>query len=401
MSNSFLANVSEEWMDSLYLQWQQDPDSVPEEWHIFFSGFELASSGNQQTGAPSDEGAALKQSAVQSLLYRYRNLGHLLACTDPLSPCQLDHPLLNLSSFGLDESDLDTQFITKRFMKQRATLREIVTVLRETYCREIGVEFMHIQDPDERQWLIDRMEPCLNRTSFSLEERLHFLETLHSATMFETFLHLRFIGQKRFSLEGGEILITALDAIVQNCPDKGVTDLLIGMPHRGRLNVLANIFGKPYENIFHEFRDTMTFGFVGDGDVKYHKGHSADIELPGGRLHMAIAANPSHLEAVNPVLEGKCRARQERYGADGISRVLPVLIHGDAAFAGQGSIMELFNMSQLDGYRTGGTIHIVLNNQIGFTTLPKDARSTCYATDTAKMLACPVFHVQGEAPEAA
>jgi 2-oxoglutarate dehydrogenase E1 component len=401
MNNSFIANVSEEWVDSLYHSWQQEPDSVPEEWRIFFSGFELASNGGLQTGVALDESAAIKQSAVQSLIYRYRNLGHLLACTDPLSPCQLDHPMLCLSSFGLDESDLDTRFITKRFMKYQATLREILSVMKETYCREIGVEFMHIQDPDERQWLIDRMEPCLNRTAFTLEDRLHILETLHSATIFETFLHLRFIGQKRFSLEGGEILITALDAIVQECPGKGVTDLLIGMPHRGRLNVLANIFNKPYENIFSEFRDNMELSFIGDGDVKYHKGHSSDIELPGGQVHLAIAANPSHLEAVNPVLEGKCRARQDRYGEEGNSRVLPVLIHGDAAFAGQGSIMEVLNMSQLDGYRTGGTIHIVLNNQIGFTTLPKDSRSTCYATDTAKMLACPVFHVQGEAPEAA
>jgi 2-oxoglutarate dehydrogenase E1 component len=401
MNNTFLANVSEEWLESLHQAWQQDAASVPEEWRIFFSGFELGSTSPCFTGSGLSESQALKQSAVQSLIHRYRSVGHLLACTDPLSPCRLEHPLLDLTAFGLDASDLETPFTTKYFLKQQATLGEIVATLRETYCREIGVEFMHIQDPDERQWLIDRMEPCRNRLDLTMEERLHILETLYSAALFESFLHRRFVGQKRFSLEGGEMLIPVLDAVVRGCPEAGISDLILGMAHRGRLNVLAHIFGKPYENIFAEFRDTLAFGFVGDGDVKYHKGYSAEVPLPGGRVHLTIAANPSHLEAVNPVVEGKCRARQDRYGAEGTGRVLPVLIHGDAAFAGQGSIMELLNMSQLDGYRTGGTVHIVLNNQIGFTTMPRDARSTNYATDAAKMLACPVFHVQGEAPEAA
>ncbi|HEY4745596.1 MAG TPA: 2-oxoglutarate dehydrogenase E1 component [Desulfuromonadaceae bacterium] len=401
MNNTFLTNISEEWLDTLYTAWQQDAAAVPEEWRRFFSGFELGLAEPGRTAGPMDEARALKQSAVQSLIYRYRSVGHLLACTDPLSPCRLEHPLLSLAAFGLDAADLDTTFATPRFMKPRATLAEVVACLRATYCHEIGVEFMHIQDPEERQWLIDRMEPCRNRPDLSLDERLQILETLHRAALFESFLHRRFIGQKRFSLEGGEMLIPVLDVLVRECPGAGVHDLVLGMAHRGRLNVLAHIFGKPYENIFAEFRDTLAFGFVGDGDVKYHKGYSADAELADGRVHLTIAANPSHLEAVNPVVEGKCRARQDRSGADGAGRVLPIQIHGDAAFAGQGSIMEVLNMSQLDGYRTGGTIHIVLNNQIGFTTLPRDARSTSYATDAAKMLACPVFHVQGEAPEAA
>jgi 2-oxoglutarate dehydrogenase E1 component len=395
MRSAFLSNLSEAWIEALHADWRKDAASVPREWQIFFSGFELGA--EAPSGAP-DQALALKHTGVQLLIYRYRDLGHLLACTDPLSPCRLEHPLLALPAFGLDESDLDTTFNTRRFMKPRATLREIVAILAETYCREIGVEFMQIQDPDERQWLIDRMEPNRNHPALPADEKLHILAMLHQAALFESFLHRRFVGQKRFSLEGGEVLIPVLDAVVRACPSAAITSLVLGMAHRGRLNVLAHIFGKPYENIFAEFRDTQLFGFVGDGDVKYHSGFSVDRELPGGRLHLTMTSNPSHLEAVNPVLEGKCRARQERSRP---GSVLPLLIHGDSAFAGQGSVMETLNMSRLEGYRTGGTLHIVLNNQIGFTTLPRDARSTRYATDVAKMLACPIFHVQGEAPEAA
>lgn len=401
MDKNFLAAMSGEWLDALYREWLRSADSVPEEWRLFFSGFELGLDSTSGSDGSFDEQAALKLSGVQSLIYRYRSLGHLLACTDPLSPCQLFHPLLELSNFGLDENDLDTSFACRRFLKPRATLREVLETMRETYCRETGVEFMHIQDPDERQWLIDRMEPCRNHPDFSIDEKLHILEKLHQAAFFELFLHRRFVGQKRFSLEGGEILIPVLDRIVRSCPGAGVSDVIMGMSHRGRLNVLTHILRKPYETLFSEFRENGLLGFVGDGDVKYHKGHSCDIDIDGHQVHVTIAANPSHLEAVNAVVEGKCRARQDSYGADGTGRVLPVLIHGDAAFAGQGSVMEVLNMSQLAGYGTGGTIHVVLNNQIGFTTLPEDARSTSYATDVAKMLSCPIFHVQGESPEAA
>ncbi len=400
MDASLLANISGKWLEAMHEDWKHSADSVPVEWQAFFRGFEFASDGLIEQVTAS-ESHALKQSGVQSLIYRYRNVGHMLACTDPLSPCQLQHPLLELSCFGLDENDLDTQFACRRYMKPMATLREIVAVMKETYCREIGAEFMHIQDPGERQWLIDKMEPDCNRPELAVSDKLHILEKLHQAALFESFLHRRFIGQKRFSLEGGEILVPVLDRIVLNCPERGVSDLVMGMSHRGRLNVLAHIFNKSYESIFAEFQDTLAFGFVGDGDVKYHKGHSTENEVNGHRLHLTLSANPSHLEAVNAVVEGKCRARQDCYGTDGNARVLPVLIHGDAAFAGQGSVMEVLNMSQLEGYGTGGTIHIVLNNQIGFTTIPKDSRSTRYATDVAKMLACPIFHVQGEAPEAA
>ena len=401
MDINFLDKLPGEFLDTLYRDWQRSVDSVPEEWRRFFSGFEFGMERTPGGKGQFDESEAVKLSGVQSLIYRYRSLGHLLACTDPLSPCRLSHPLLELSNFGLDESDLDTLFACRRFQKTHAMLREILDTMRETYCREIGVEFMHIQEPDERQWLIDRMELCRNHPVVSTAEKLQMLEKLHQAALFEQFLHRRFIGQKRFSLEGGEILIPVLDRIVCSCPDAGITDVVLGMSHRGRLNVLAHILRKPYQSLFAEFRESVSPGFAGDGDVKYHKGHSSTIDVAGHPVHVTIAANPSHLEAVNSVVEGKCRARQDSYGVEGAGRVLPVLIHGDAAFAGQGSVMEVLNMSQLTGYGTGGTIHIVLNNQIGFTTLPKDSRSTCYSTDIAKMLACPIFHVQGEAPEAA
>ena len=401
MNGSFLAAMSGESFDALYRQWQHSADSVSEDWRSFFSGFELGLDATSGIKGTFDKQASLKLSGVQSLIYRYRSLGHLLACTDPLSPCQLFHPLLELATFGLDENDLDSFFACRRFLKPNATLREILETMRETYSQELGVEFMHIQDPDERQWLIDRMEPCRNHPDFSISEKLHILEKLHQAALFESFLHRRFVGQKRFSLEGGEILIPVLDRLISCCPEVGVSEVVMGMSHRGRLNVLAHILRKPYESLFAEFKENITLGFSGDGDVKYHKGHSCDIDLDGHHVHVTIAANPSHLEAVNAVVEGKCRARQDRYASNGVGRVLPVLIHGDAAFAGQGSIMEVLNMSLLEGYGTGGTIHIVLNNQIGFTTLPSDSRSTSYATDVAKMLSCPIFHVQGEAPESA
>jgi 2-oxoglutarate dehydrogenase E1 component len=402
--SSILSGISSEFLESLYNKWCLEPDYVTDDWKIFFTGYVLGSEPlveDDHLHSISDETQLLKLSGVQSLIYRYRSIGHLQACIDPLSPCLLEHPLLALSNFGLEPSDLDVTFSCKRYLKPHATLREIVSTMKETYCREIGVEFMHIQGPVERQWLIDRMETCCNQPVNSTDNKLFLLEKLHEAALFESFLQRKFPGQKRFSLEGGEVLIPVLDIIVRNSPKSGINEIVFGMAHRGRLNVLAHVLGKPYEDIFSEFRDALAVGFVGDGDVKYHKGYSAERTFLDGHVHLTLAANPSHLEAVNPVVEGKCRARQDQLGFDCFRQVLPILIHGDSAFAGQGSIMETLNMSRLEGYRTGGTIHIVLNNQIGFTTLPRDARSTQYATDAAKMLACPVFHVQGESPEAA
>ena len=394
---SFLDQASPAFFDAQYRLWQESPEQLPLDWRIFFEGFTF---GNANPSPPSTQGE--KEAAVQSLLYRYRDLGHRQACTDPLNPCPPPLPQLRLEAFNLCEADLDTTFHTLRYHKPQATLREILATLQQTYCRSVGVEFMHIQDPAERQWLKERMEPVGNQLSLTPEQRLAVLQKLQQASLFEQFLHRKFIGQKRFSLEGGEVLIPLLDHLVQRALAVGVRDLVLGMAHRGRINVLANIFGKPLATIFAEFTDTLELAFVGEGDVKYHKGFSTDLEDGAGNsIHLSLASNPSHLEAVDPVVVGKCRARHSFYGPGGKQKVLPVLIHGDAAFAGQGIVPETLNLSQLDGYQTGGTIHIVINNQIGFTTAPAHSRSTKYATDVAKMLAVPIFHVHGEDPEAA
>ena len=390
-------NVSPQWLEEQYHLWKSDPNQVSPDWQAFFEGFDLA-----RQAPATDCDLAAKTSAVDSLIYRYRDLGHLQANTDPLSPDQSDHAELNLAAFGLTEADLERTFSPLRFPQQSATLGEIITLLKETYCGKIGVEFMHIQDPVKRTWLKQRMEEKRNQPQMDRDEQLHILEKLQQATLFEAFLHRKFLGQKRFSLEGGEVIIPLLDTLLAQAAERGVSDLIMGMAHRGRLNVLANTFKKPLENIFAEFQDNLELAFVGDGDVKYHKGYSTDLSLPSGHnIHVSLAANPSHLEAVDPVVIGKCRARHVGYGPGGKKRVLPVLIHGDAAFAGQGLVPEVLNLSQLDGYQSGGTFHLIVNNQIGFTTAPAHARSTLYATDIAKMLMIPIFHVNGEDPEAA
>ncbi|MEJ2518877.1 MAG: 2-oxoglutarate dehydrogenase E1 component [Desulfuromonadales bacterium] len=394
---SIASNVSPEWLEQQYQIWKSDPGAVSADWQAFFEGFDLA----QQTPA-ADRDLAAKNSSVDSLIYRYRDLGHLQADTDPLNPEEKPtHAELQLAAFGLTEQDLDRTFYPLRFPRSSATLSEIIALLKETYCGRLGVEFMHIQSPHKRSWLKDRMEETRNRADFTREEQLSILKKLQEATLFESFLHRKFLGQKRFSLEGGEVIIPLLETLVTHAAERGVSDLVMGMAHRGRLNVLANIFNKPLENIFAEFQDNLELAFVGDGDVKYHKGYSSDRDLDSGhRIHLSLAANPSHLEAVDPVVIGKCRARHVSYGPGGKQRVLPVLIHGDAAFAGQGLVTEVLNLSKIDGYQTGGTFHLVLNNQIGFTTSPAHARSTLYATDVAKMLMVPIFHVNGEDPEA-
>ena len=393
---SISSNVSPEWLEEHYQLWKSDPGQVSPDWQAFFQGFDLA-----QQAPVADRDLAAKNSAVDSLIYRYRDLGHLQASTDPLTPERTDHPELSLAAFGLTEADLEQTYYPLRFPRQSATLQEIIDLLDETYCGVIGVEFMHIQNPHKRDWLKQRMEEKRNRADFSREQQLHILKKLQEATLFEAFLHRKFLGQKRFSLEGGEVIIPLLDSLLNQASQRGVSDLIMGMAHRGRLNVLANIFNKPLENIFAEFQDNLELAFVGDGDVKYHKGYSSDLTLESGQsIHLSLAANPSHLEAVDPVVIGKCRARHVSYGPGGKKRVLPVLIHGDAAFAGQGLVTEVLNLSQIDGYQSGGTFHLVLNNQIGFTTAPAHARSTLYATDVAKMLMVPIFHVNGEDPEA-
>jgi 2-oxoglutarate dehydrogenase E1 component len=390
-------------IDEQYQRWKADPTSVSRDWRFFFEGFELAASAARKTAGVFDEEQLLRQSRVESLIYRYRDLGHLLACLDPLAACPTEHPLLTLEAFNLTPQDLDLEFFTRRFAaSRRAPLREIIQALKETYCRSVGVEFLHLQDPSERRWLLDCMEPIRNRPDLKPAAKLRILHGLVKAALFEQFLNKKYIGVTRFSLEGGDALIAALDFLVQHLAESGGREIILGMAHRGRLNVQANILQRPYQDIFSEFESCYNpEEIVGAGDVKYHKGYLADLKSDANqRLRIFLMNNPSHLEAVDPVVEGFSRARQDLFGENGTARVVPLLIHGDAAFAGQGIVAETLNMSQLEGYKTGGTIHIILNNQIGYTTLPKDARSTRYSTDIAKMLMVPIFHVHGENPEA-
>jgi 2-oxoglutarate dehydrogenase E1 component len=382
-----------------YQRWQDDPNSVDAHWRLFFEGFQL---GLSRTATPALDTEA--QIGIVRLVDAYRDLGHFVAHLDPLSEPPATHALLELPEFGLDEADLDRTFDTSTFVGlPRATLRELLAVLRETYCRTIGVEYMHIQDTRIRRWLQERMEPRRNEPNFGRRRKLRILMNLHFAELFEKFLHTRYVGQKRFSLEGSETLIPLLDAIVEKAADMGVREIVLGMAHRGRLNVLANMLGKPYQEIFAEFEDNFLLDSIdGDGDVKYHLGFSSDrVTARGAPIHLSLTPNPSHLEAVDPVVEGRVRAKQLQFGDHERVYGIPLLIHGDAAFAGQGLVAETLNLSQLAGYTTGGTIHVIINNQIGFTTPPSDARSTPYCTDVAKMIQVPIFHVNGEDPEAA
>jgi 2-oxoglutarate dehydrogenase E1 component len=386
-------------LEDAYQRWQQDQASVDEGWRLFFEGFEL---GSHQTVLPGLDTRA--QNGIIRLIDAYRDLGHFVAHLDPLSEPRSTHALLELSEFGLEEADLDRTFDTSHFHGlPRATLRELRAALRETYCRTIGVEYLHIQDTRIRGWLEDRMEPRRNQPNFSRRQKLRVLMDLHFAELFEKFLHARYVGQKRFSLEGSETLIPVLDAIVEKAPALGGREIVLGMAHRGRLNVLANILGKPYQEIFAEFEDNFLPDSIdGDGDVKYHLGFSSNRSTAAGQeIHLSLTPNPSHLEAVDPVVEGRTRAKQFHFGDHDRVRGIPLLIHGDAAFAGQGLVAETLNLSQLAGYTTGGTVHVIVNNQIGFTTSPNDARSTTYCTDVAKMIQAPIFHVNGEDPEAA
>ncbi|MBI5551824.1 MAG: 2-oxoglutarate dehydrogenase E1 component [Desulfobacterales bacterium] len=394
-----------DYLDEQYRRYKADPDSVSREWRVFFYGFDI---GQQQGGAapvsarPSPE-CDPSQAQVAELILRYRQLGHLLACMDPLSACPTAHPLLDLDSFGLGPAHLQRTYATPQFdFIPQATLQEIVAILKQTYCHSVGVEYMHLQDPDERAWLQARMEPVRNQPPLAVEEQRRVLEKLTQSAMFEQFLNKRYVAVTRFSLEGGDGVIPMLDALLRKLAQLGAEEIILGMAHRGRLNVQANILNRPVEEIIAEFENCYDSSqLVGAGDVKYHKGYLGEVDLgAGGRLQALLVNNPSHLEAVSPVVLGIARARQERRGEAGHRQVVPILVHGDAAFAGQGVVAETLNLSQLKGYKTGGTIHVVINNQIGYTTLPDDARSTRYATDLAKMLMVPIFHVHGENPEA-
>ncbi|WP_460447119.1 multifunctional oxoglutarate decarboxylase/oxoglutarate dehydrogenase thiamine pyrophosphate-binding subunit/dihydrolipoyllysine-residue succinyltransferase subunit, partial [Angustibacter aerolatus] len=343
-----------------------------------------------------------KSARVQELIHAYRVRGHLMADTDPLEYRQRRHPDLDVLQHGLSLWDLEREFPTGGFGgKPLMKLRHILGVLRDSYCRTVGIEYMHIQDPEQRRWIQSKVERPYAKTS--PEEQLRILRRLNAAEAFETFLQTKFVGQKRFSLEGGESVIALLDRILGRAADEQMDEVCIGMPHRGRLNVLANIAGKSYAQIFREFEGTQDPRSVqGSGDVKYHLGTEGKYTAEhGAETKVYLAANPSHLEAVDPVLEGIVRAKQDRLDLGGEAfTVLPVLLHGDAAFAGQGVVAETLNLSQLRGYRTGGTIHVVINNQVGFTTSPSASRSSFYSTDVARMIQAPIFHVNGDDPEA-
>jgi 2-oxoglutarate dehydrogenase E1 component len=349
------------------------------------------------------EESVKKQSAVARLINHYRVRGHQIANNNPLGKTAPPPPDMNPAYYGLSEPDMDTLFDTGAlYGVDRLPLRSIIANLKEIYCGSIGSEYMHIDDTPTRRWLINRLESAKAHLVLDAEKKRELLQLLTAAEGIESHLQNKFVGQKRFSLEGGEALIPVLDELIQRSGEKGVKEIVIGMAHRGRLNVLVNILGKSPASLFEEFAGNYTLmPGMRSGDVKYHMGFSSNINTPGGAVHLALAFNPSHLEIINPVVEGSVRARQDRAGTDGKNTVIPVLIHGDAAFSGQGIVMETLNMSQTRAFSTGGTLHIVINNQIGFTTSnPLDARSTPYCTDVASMIQAPVFHVNGDDPEA-
>ncbi len=408
-SLEFPSRANADLIEATYRAWLDNPDSVDPTWRAFFQGFALGSNGaSLQSANGTAEAAAimadsLKQAQVHSLIYHYRSIGHIQAHLDPLSDPPPPSPRLALGEFGLSEADLEKAFDVGHYLAGgQMKLGQLVENLHQTYCGRIGVEYVHIQETEVRRWLQDRMEPTCNQPQFTKEEKIRILRRVHKAELFEKFLHTKYVGQKRFSLEGGETFIAALDTVVEHCPEVGVEEINMGMAHRGRLNVLTSIMRKSFDQLFEQFSENYLPDTVaGDGDVKYHLGYEAVLSTTSGKkVEVRLAANPSHLEIVDPIVEGKARARQRVRGDFERRRVLPLLVHGDAALAGQGVVAETLQFSQLPGYRTGGTLHIVINNQIGFTTLPSDGRSTRYCTDVAKMIEAPVFHVNGDDPEA-
>jgi len=401
-------NVDE--IDRNYLKWLESPSELEPEWQYFFEGFHLGNEGGSSAltddfpvtaSVHADDSGIEKHARLYGAIYAFRDIGHTQATFDPLQAQINENPRLSMSRLGFESPDLAEVHFTGNYLGGvRMSIGEVVERLKRTYCGNIGVEYLHIQATDKRRWIQSKIEPNENQPSFAHDEKLRILRKVVQAEEFENFLHTRYVGQKRFSLEGGESLITALDAIFQKCPDEGVEEIVMGMAHRGRLNVLANVMGKSYEFIFREFSENFVpDGAHGSGDVKYHLGYeSVRTTSNGQQVVIHLSPNPSHLEAVNGVVEGKARARQRLRGDRERKRVLPILVHGDAAMAGQGVVAEVINFSKLPGYRTGGTVHVVVNNQIGFTTDPTDARSSLYCTDVAKAIEAPIFHVNGNDP---
>ncbi len=424
--SAHLSGGNAAYVEELYELYLHDPNAVPEEWRTYFQ--KLPSDGNsatdvshstirdhfvllaknQRRARPVSAGSVSsehekKQVEVLRMIQAYRMRGHQAAQLDPLGLWQRPAPAdLSINHYGLTDADLDTTFRTGGLFigKEEATLREIHQALQQTYCRTIGAEFTHIVDSEQRSWFQQRLESVRGRPTYSPEVQSHLLERLTAAEGLEKYLGTKYPGTKRFGLEGGESLIPLLDEVIQRSGSYGVKEIVIGMAHRGRLNVLVNTFGKNPRELFDEFEGKKVEG-LSSGDVKYHQGFSSNVMTAGGEVHMALAFNPSHLEIVSPVVEGSVRARQDRRNDTKGDKVLPISIHGDAAFAGQGVVMETFQMSQTRAYKTGGTVHIIINNQVGFTTSrQEDSRSTEYCTDVAKMIQAPIFHVNGDDPEA-
>ena len=429
-STTHLSGANAAYLEELYERYLRDPNSIPSQWRAYFDAlprpqgygaqdvphsdireyfYKLAKAPKrvalaQDTANGVESGGDRKQVKVLQLINAYRFRGHQHAQLDPLGLIQQPEvPDLGLRHHELTEADYDTLFNAGSFKGasgEQAALRDIHGALLQTYCGSVGAEYMHITDTEEKRWLQQRIESVRSKPNYSDAERQTILERLTAAEGLEKYLHTKYVGQKRFSLEGGESLIPMLHELIQRAGGHGAKEIVIGMAHRGRLNVLVNIFGKSPAELFGEFEGKHS-SVSGSGDVKYHMGFSSDVETPGGGVHLALAFNPSHLEIVGPVVQGSVRARQQRRSDTTGQQVLPITIHGDAAFIGQGVVMETLNMSQARGYKTGGTVHIVINNQVGFTTSnPEDARSTPYCTDVAKMVQAPIFHVNGDDPEA-
>lgn len=402
-ANNDLGTMEIESIEELYKQYKKDPESVEESFRYFFQGFDLATTHfplKPHSGNGSLENSP-KELAVLRLITGYRRRGHLFTKTNPVRSRRSYTPTLDLETFDLSEADLDTEFEAgKEIGLGKAKLRDIVALLKETYCESIGVEYRYMTKPEKIKWLQEKMESSRNVEKFSPESKLHTLDLLVKASGFEDYLHKKFVGQKRFSLEGSESIIPALEAIISRGGEYNVNDIVVGMAHRGRLNVLTNIMGKPYSQVFREFNAQNYEEEIYYGDVKYHLGYNNTIDYEGRSISVSLAPNPSHLEAVGPVVQGIARAKLENEHDFNYDEVLPILIHGDAAIAGQGVVYETIQFSRLNGYKTGGTIHIVINNQVGFTTNYLQARSSTYCTDIAKVTQSPVFHVNGDDVEA-
>jgi 2-oxoglutarate dehydrogenase E1 component len=412
----------------MYENYLSNPGSVPDTWRDYFDALQhvpavdgtnardvphlpvvnafaerAKQGGTKVVEASADVEMGRKRTAVQQLIATHRNVGQRWADLDPLKRTEREKiPELDPAFYGFNDSDQETIFNTSNtfFGKERMSLRELMNALRETYCSSIGAEYMYLSDQSQKRWWQEKLESIRSKPHFTKEKKLHILDRLTAAEGLERFLHTKYVGQKRFSLEGGESFIAAMDELIQTGGTVGLQEIVIGMAHRGRLNVLVNSLGKVPADLFAEFDHTAPEDLP-SGDVKYHQGFSSDVTTPGGPVHLTLAFNPSHLEIVNPVVEGSVRARMDRRGDPKGLQVLPVLVHGDAAFAGQGVVMETLALAETRGYTTGGTVHIVINNQIGFTTSdPRDSRSTLYCSDVVKMIEAPVLHVNGDDPEA-